>query len=122
MILDDADLETAVTDGVAKCFLNSGQTCSALTRMLVPRERLAGGRADRRRGRGGSSRSATRSTEDTKLGPLVSDAQRERVRGYIRKGVEEGAKLVTGGAEAPDGARPRLLRAADRLLRRAAPT
>src|SRR5919106_2973020 len=41
VILDDADLETAVTDGVAKCFLNSGQTCIALTRMLVPRHKLA---------------------------------------------------------------------------------
>src|SRR2546429_2762574 len=40
VILDDADLETAVTDGISKCFLNSGQTCSALTRMLVPREKL----------------------------------------------------------------------------------
>ena len=48
VILDDADLEQAVTDGVAKCFLNSGQTCSALTRMLVPRDKLEAGRADRR--------------------------------------------------------------------------
>ena len=102
VILDDADLETAVTDGVAKCFLNSGQTCSALTRMLVPRERLeeaeqiAAAVAD-------AFTVGDPFGEETKLGPLVSDVQRERVRGYIRKGVEEGAKLVTGGAEAPDG-------------------
>ena len=102
VILDDADLETAVTDGVTKCFFNSGQTCSALTRMLVPRERLAEAEQI-------AAAVAAAFTvgdpfgEETKLGPLVSDVQRERVRGYIRKGVEEGAKLVTGGAEAPDG-------------------
>jgi aldehyde dehydrogenase (NAD+) len=102
VILDDADLETAVTDGVTKCYFNSGQTCSALTRMLVPRERLEEAEQI-------AAAVAAAFTvgdpfaEDTKLGPLVSDAQRERVRGYIRKGVEEGAKLVAGGAEPPDG-------------------
>jgi aldehyde dehydrogenase (NAD+) len=102
VILDDADLETAVTDGVTKCYFNSGQTCSALTRMLVPRERLAEAEQI-------AAAVAAAFTvgdpfaEDTKLGPLVSDAQRERVRGYIQKGVEEGAKLVAGGAEPPDG-------------------
>ena len=102
VILDDADLETAVTDGVAKCFLNSGQTCSALTRMLVPRARLKDAEQI-------ASAVAEGHTvgdpfaETTRLGPLVSDVQRERVRGYIRKGVEEGARLVTGGDEAPDG-------------------
>ena len=118
VILDDADLETAVTDGVAKCFLNSGQTCSALTRMLVPRarleeaERIAAAVAD-------AYTVGDPFDESTRLGPLVSDVQRERVRGYIRKGVEEGARLVTGGEEPPEGLRARLLRAADGLLRRA---
>ena len=56
VLLDDADLAVAVPDGVAKCFLNSGQTCSALTRMLVPRARARGGRGDRRRGRRGRRR------------------------------------------------------------------
>jgi aldehyde dehydrogenase (NAD+) len=102
VILDDADLERAIVDGVGKCYLNSGQTCSALTRMLVPRSRLAE-----------AEDIAVKAAEtytpgdpfdgDTRLGPLVSDTQRERVRGYIRKGVEEGAKLLTGGAEAPEG-------------------
>jgi aldehyde dehydrogenase (NAD+) len=102
VILDDADLETAVTDGVAKCFLNSGQTCSALTRMLVPRdrveeaERIAAAVAD-------ACTVGDPFEEQTRLGPLVSDVQRERVRGYIRKGVEEGARLVTGGEEPPEG-------------------
>jgi acyl-CoA reductase-like NAD-dependent aldehyde dehydrogenase len=100
VVLDDADLEQAVTDGVAKCFLNSGQTCSALTRLLVPRDRL--GAAE-----GIAAVVAEAFTpgdpfeEGSALGPLVSQAQRERVRGYIEKGREEGAKLVTGGVEPP---------------------
>jgi acyl-CoA reductase-like NAD-dependent aldehyde dehydrogenase len=102
VILDDADLEAAVTDGVSKCFLNSGQTCSALTRMLVPRARLE--EAEQIAAAVASAFTVGDPFgEETKLGPLVSDVQRERVRGYIRKGVEEGARLVTGGDEAPDG-------------------
>ncbi len=102
VILDDADLSQAVPDGVAKCFLNSGQTCSALTRMLVPREKLA----EAEQIAAATAEAFTPGDpfeESTRLGPLVSDVQRERVRGYIRKGEEEGAKLVTGGAEPPDG-------------------
>jgi acyl-CoA reductase-like NAD-dependent aldehyde dehydrogenase len=103
VILDDADLEQAVTDGVAKCFLNSGQTCSALTRMLVPRdrlelaERIAAVVADEAFTPGDPF------VEGSALGPLVSDTQLERVRGYIERGLAEGARLVTGGAEPPDG-------------------
>ncbi|HSS41535.1 MAG TPA: aldehyde dehydrogenase family protein [Solirubrobacterales bacterium] len=102
VILDDADLERAVPDGVAKCFLNSGQTCSALTRMLVPRQRLAEAEV--------LAKAAAETftpgdpfESSTRLGPLVSDVQRERVRGYIAKGTEEGARLITGGAEPPEG-------------------
>jgi aldehyde dehydrogenase (NAD+)/betaine-aldehyde dehydrogenase len=103
VILDDADLETAVTDGVTKCYFNSGQTCSALTRMLVPRERLA--EAEQIAAAvAGACTVGDPFAEDTKLGPLVSDVQRERVRGYIQKGIDEGAKLVTGGVEPPEGA------------------
>jgi acyl-CoA reductase-like NAD-dependent aldehyde dehydrogenase len=102
LILDDADLDKAVPDGVAKCFLNSGQTCSALTRMLVPRQRLA------------EAEQLARSTAETftpgdpfdgatRLGPLVSDVQRDRVRGYVEKGIAEGARLIAGGAEPPEG-------------------
>jgi aldehyde dehydrogenase (NAD+) len=102
VILDDADLETAVTDGVAKCFLNSGQTCSALTRMLVPRDRLP---EAEKIAAAVAEAYTTGECFDTeaRLGPLVSDTQRERVRGYIRKGVEEGARLVTGGEDPPQG-------------------
>ncbi|MDX6665236.1 MAG: aldehyde dehydrogenase [Solirubrobacteraceae bacterium] len=102
VILDDADLQKAVVDGIQKCYLNSGQTCSALTRMLVPRdqlpvvEQIAKATAE-------AWTVGDPFAEGSTLGPLVSETQRERVRGYIEKGVAEGAKLVTGGAEAPDG-------------------
>ncbi len=102
VILDDADLERAVPDAVAKCFLNSGQTCSALTRMLVPREMLA--EAERLAVKVAEAFTPGDPFEEsTRLGPLVSDGQRERVRGYIEKGEAEGAKLLTGGAAPPEG-------------------
>ena len=102
VILADADLQRAVADGITKCYLNSGQTCSALTRMLVPRERLAEAEAI------AAAVVAQVPVGDpfadgSVLGPLVSETQRERVREYIRRGQEEGAKLVAGGAEAPEG-------------------
>ncbi len=102
ILLDDADFPHAVRDGVAKCFLNSGQTCSALTRMLVPSARLAEVEELARQA------AETYTPGDpfektTRLGPLVSAAQRERVRSYIRKGIDEGAKLITGGDEPPHG-------------------
>jgi aldehyde dehydrogenase (NAD+) len=101
VILDDADLEKAVPDGVAKCFLNSGQTCSALTRMLVPREKLA--EAEQLAAAAAESFTPGDPFDaGTRLGPLVSEVQLERVRGYVRKGIEEGAKLLTGGAEPPE--------------------
>jgi acyl-CoA reductase-like NAD-dependent aldehyde dehydrogenase len=102
VILDDADLERAVTDGVGKAFANSGQTCSALTRMIVPRSKLAEVEAIAK----AAAETWTPGDpfgEDTRLGPLVSEAQLKRVRGYIKKGEDEGARLVTGGAEAPEG-------------------
>ena len=102
VVLDDADLAKAVPDGVAKCFLNSGQTCSALTRMLVPRDKLA----EAEQIAAATAEAFTPGdpfADSTRLGPLVSDVQRQRVRGYIEKGEGEGAKLVTGGVEAPEG-------------------
>jgi acyl-CoA reductase-like NAD-dependent aldehyde dehydrogenase len=84
---------------VAKAFLNSGQTCSALTRMIVPRAKLAG--VEHLAVDAAETYSlGDPFAEGTRLGPLVSAAQRERVRGYIQKGVEEGATLLTGGADA----------------------
>ena len=103
VILADADFGKAVSDGVGKCFLNSGQTCTALTRMLVPRERLAEAEAIAV----GTAQAAFQPGNPFEagkfVGPLVSAAQRDRVRGFIQKGVDEGATLLTGGAEAPEG-------------------
>lgn len=102
VLLDDADFARAVPDGVAKCFLNSGQTCSALTRMLVPRERLA--EVEELAKTAAEAFTPGDPFEPgTRLGPLVSETQRDRVRDYIAKGEAEGAKLVTGGTDAPEG-------------------
>ncbi|MFN8021801.1 MAG: aldehyde dehydrogenase family protein [Acidimicrobiales bacterium] len=102
VILDDADLTKAVADGVGKCFLNSGQTCTALTRMIVPRAKLAEVEQI------AAATAAAFAPGDpfgqgTRLGPLVSAAQRDRVRGFIQTGIDEGATLVTGGVDAPEG-------------------
>ena len=102
IILEDADFSRAIPDGVAKCFLNSGQTCSALTRMLVPRERLAEVE-ELAKGAAEAFTPGDPFEPGTRLGPLVSETQRERVRDYIAKGEAEGAKLVTGGTDAPEG-------------------
>jgi acyl-CoA reductase-like NAD-dependent aldehyde dehydrogenase len=98
VILDDADLQRAV----GACFLNSGQTCSALTRMIVPRSRLAEVE-DLAVQAAETYTPGDPFADGSRLGPLVSATQRERVRGYIQKGIDEGARLLTGGAEAPEG-------------------
>ena len=98
IILDDADFEKAVTDGVGKCYLNSGQTCTALTRMLVPADRIE--EVEEIARRVAESYTIGDPTLATSvLGPLVSSTQLERVRGFIQKGIDEGATLVTGGVE-----------------------
>ncbi len=103
VILEDADLSAAVPAGVAACYINSGQTCSA----LHPHDRapVAPGRGrGAGRGDGGDLQARrSRSRPTPASGPLVSATQLERVRGYINKGVDEGATLLTGGAELPDG-------------------
>jgi acyl-CoA reductase-like NAD-dependent aldehyde dehydrogenase len=102
VILDDADFAAAVKGTVNGCYLNSGQTCTALTRMLVPQskyEEISKMAAD-------TAKTFTVGdplAETSKLGPLTSAAQLERVRDYIRKGVAEGAELLAGGADAPEG-------------------
>jgi aldehyde dehydrogenase (NAD+) len=102
VILPDADLATAVKVGVAKAFINSGQTCNALTRMLVHRDAYdeAVGQAAKN-----AERYVTGDplAEGTRLGPLVSAAQRDRVRGFIEQGLTEGARMVVGGPQAPAG-------------------
>jgi aldehyde dehydrogenase (NAD+) len=105
IICDDLDTETfgkAVMGGVGKAFLNSGQTCSALTRMLVPRTRLAEAEAAAAAVADGM-KVGDPFAEGTNLGPLASAAQRDRVQMYINKGLEEGATLIAGGLGAPEG-------------------
>ena len=102
VILDDADLPMAVKTTAGACFLNSGQTCTAHTRLLVP-EQLYEQAAALAVAAASAYTPGDPHDEQTRLGPLVSAAQRERVRGYIRQGVAEGAVLLTGGAEPPDG-------------------
>ncbi|QGN48314.1 aldehyde dehydrogenase family protein [Micromonospora sp. WMMD558] len=100
VILDDADLATAVKVGVGNAFLNSGQTCTAWTRMLVHRDRydealaLAAKAAD-------GYRLGDPSDPATRLGPLVSAAQRDRVRDHVARGLADGGRLVAGGPDAP---------------------
>jgi betaine-aldehyde dehydrogenase len=103
VILEDADLAAAVKGTVNGCYLNSGQTCTALTRMLVAEKHY--GEAAKLAAEAAKSFAPGDPLDDrTRLGPLSSLAQLERVRGYIKKGVEEGAELVAGGAEPPEGA------------------
>ncbi|WP_309050721.1 aldehyde dehydrogenase family protein [Streptomyces sp.] len=94
VILPSADLARAVATGIANVMSNAGQTCSAWTRMLVPAERYEEAVAL-------AAAAAAKYVPGERLGPLVNAAQRERVRGYIEKGVAEGARLVTGGPRAP---------------------
>jgi aldehyde dehydrogenase (NAD+) len=102
VILDDADLNAVVPGAVTfGCYLNSGQTCSALTRMLVPRGKQAEAVAIAKATAEGIT--VGPGSSDAMLGPLVSATQRDRVRGYIQKGIDEGATLVTGGVDAPEG-------------------
>ena len=100
VILDDANLEAAVKGTVGACMLNSGQTCSAHTRMLVPASRYEEVKtlaqaAIAKMNIGPSL------LETSKLGPLVSAAQRDRVMNFIKTGIEEGAEVIAGGAEPP---------------------
>ncbi len=100
VVLDDADLGRAVKIGVANAFMNNGQACSAWTRLLVPDDRhdeaveIAVAAASK-------YVPGDPAVPSTRIGPAVSAAQRDRVVGYIRRGVEEGARLALGGVERP---------------------
>ena len=101
--LDDAAFENAVRDGVGKCYLNQGQTCTALTRMLVPASRVADAERIAADEVAANYQPSDPFADGARLGPLSSQAQVERVTGYIQNGIDEGAKLVTGGPERPEG-------------------
>ncbi|MHC3389658.1 aldehyde dehydrogenase family protein [Streptomyces lavendulocolor] len=94
VILPGADLARAVSVGIANVMSNSGQTCSAWTRMLVHRD-LQDEAADL------AAVAVAKYVPGDRVGPLVNAKQQERVRGYIEKGIAEGARLVAGGPEAP---------------------
>ena len=102
IILDDADFEQAVTSGAEDCFDNTGQSCDAPTRMLVPRERMdeaARIAADVAK----STKVGDPKAEGTEVGPLVSELQWDKVQSLIQKGIDEGATLAAGGVGRPDG-------------------
>ena len=102
IILDDADLEKAVKQGVRECFLNTGQSCNAPTRMLIPRFKMAEAVAAAKKAAEATAVGDPRA-EATGIGPLANRAQFDKVQRLIQKGMEEGATLVAGGPGRPDG-------------------
>ena len=102
IIFGDADFERAVNDGIEDALRNTGQVCGGLTRMLVPKERLAEAEALAVK-KAESYVLGGPFDEATTLGPVSTSAARDRVRAYICSGVEEGVRLLTGGPEAPVG-------------------
>ena len=102
IILDDADLAAAVKRGVRECFANSGQSCNAPTRMLVPQDRL-GEAADIARQVAEKTVVGSPDADGTHLGPVVSAAQWNRIQELSQQGLDEGAELVTGGTGRPEG-------------------
>jgi len=102
ILLDDVDLQNAVTRGVAACFTNSGQSCSIPTRLLIPRNLMDDAIQIAKRAAEVFKVGAT--TDDaTQLGPLVNHAQWRWVQALIQAGIDEGAQLVTGGVGKPEG-------------------
>ena len=102
ILLDDADFEKAVKASVQHVFQNSGQSCNAPTRLLVPAARLAEVEALARK-TAESVVVGDPTSEKTAVGPVVSKIQFERVQSYISQGIQEGAKLVAGGEGRPPG-------------------
>jgi hypothetical protein len=102
IILEDADLERAIDVGIDDAFRNAGQVCGGLTRILAPRGRL---RAAEELAVSKAESYVIGDPFDpaTTLGPVTTAGQRERVRGYIRNGIADGGRLLTGGPEAPTG-------------------
>jgi acyl-CoA reductase-like NAD-dependent aldehyde dehydrogenase len=102
IILDDADLEEAMSKSIATMMMNTGQSCNAPSRMLVPESKMAQAEELARDACAGvvvgDSRAAT-----TTMGPLSSNVQFEKVQGLIQTGIDEGAKLVCGGPGRPEG-------------------
>jgi acyl-CoA reductase-like NAD-dependent aldehyde dehydrogenase len=102
LILDDADLATAVKIGLANCFINGGQTCTAWTRMLVPAEQYADA-LELAKTASAHYAVGDPMAQGTKVGPLANANQYKRVLDYITGALEEGASLVVGGTDRPEG-------------------
>ena len=102
IMLDDVDFRSAVARDVIGCFSNSGQSCNAPTRMLVPESRMADvieiARAAAATVKVGDPRA-----KDTTMGPVVSQAQYDKIQRLIHAGIDEGAELVCGGPGKPEG-------------------
>ncbi len=102
IILDDADFGKAISRDVFGMCMNSGQSCNAPTRMLVPQSRMNEAAAIAKAA-AEQVKVGDPSAQDTTIGPVVSEAQFNKIQGLIDKGIEEGAKLETGGVGRPDG-------------------
>ena len=103
IILDDVpDFAKAVAGGVIGCFGNSGQSCNAPTRMLVPKARMAEA-AEIAKAAAAKATVGDPATDGGRLGPVASEVQFDKIQGLIKKGMDEGAKLVIGGPGRPDG-------------------
>lgn len=101
VVLDDSQFAANVGKGVAGMMVNSGQTCSALSRMLVPKKRM--GEAIRVAREAAEQVTVGDPAGNVAMGPVVSKAQFDSIQGYIKKGIEEGATLVAGGTGRPEG-------------------
>lgn len=102
IVLEDVDLEQAITKGVAGCYLNNGQSCSAPTRMFVPKH-LQSQASEIAKSAAEANVVGSPNSESTTIGPVVNVLQQERVNKLIQSGIDEGAKLITGGVGRPDG-------------------
>ncbi|ALO45236.1 aldehyde dehydrogenase family protein [Pseudohongiella spirulinae] len=102
IILDSADLATAIKGGVMGCFGNCGQSCNAPTRMLVPQSRMAEA-IEIARAVAAKAMPGNPSDESSRIGPVVNQAQFDKIQGLIQAGIDEGATLVIGGTGKPEG-------------------
>jgi len=102
IILDDADLEAAVTEGTATMFENTGQSCDAPSRMLVPKDKMDEAAAIAARVAAEAAVGNPRE-KGTRVGPVVSQLQWNKIQDLIQKGIDEGATLAAGGTGRPDG-------------------
>jgi aldehyde dehydrogenase (NAD+) len=101
IILDDADLDSAVKEGAQACFRNSGQSCNAPTRMLVPRSKMAQAAAAAKK-TAEATNVGDPLADATNIGPLASQAQFDKVQRLIHVGIAEGARVIAGGPDRPE--------------------